>query len=65
MGKNELRPLTKDGFQGSMFGELTQTSGASSASLLSWVFQAFMDSEDPSAPVHSYILTSEHWSLGK
>lgn len=24
MGKNELRPLTKDGFEGSMFGELTQ-----------------------------------------
>jgi mannosyl-oligosaccharide alpha-1,2-mannosidase len=33
MGKNELRPLTKDGFEGSMFGELTQTSGASSASV--------------------------------
>lgn len=27
MGKNELRPLTKDGFEGSMFGELTQTPG--------------------------------------
>ena len=22
MGKNELRPLTKDGYEGSMFGEL-------------------------------------------
>ncbi|OBS63631.1 hypothetical protein A6R68_07891 [Neotoma lepida] len=27
MGKNELRPLTKDGYEGSMFGELTQTPG--------------------------------------
>lgn len=27
MGKNELRPLTKDGYEGNMFGELTQTLG--------------------------------------
>ena len=63
MGKNELRPLTKDGYEGSMFGELTQTPGALSAaplwSALLWAFQAFLDPEDPSASACSYSLASE------
>lgn len=63
MGKNELRPLTKDGYEGSMFGELTQTLGAPSAaplwSALPWAFQTFLDSEDPSVSARSYSLAFE------
>lgn len=47
MGKNELRPLTKDGFEGSMFGELTQTSGASSASVPAWALPSFSGLRGP------------------
>lgn len=59
MGKNELRPLTKDGFEGSMFGELTQTAGWQAQLLfglsLSGLSQASLNSEDASASVSSYL----------
>lgn len=61
MGKNELRPLTKDGFEGSMFGELTQTTGRQAQLLsglsLSGLSQASLDSEDSGASV-SFLFAS-------
>lgn len=68
MGKNELRPLTKDGYEGSMFGELTRTPGGVDHSLalvsLFWALPSFSGAQRtqalPSA-LTSLLLKSGAW----
>ena len=46
MGKNELRPLTRDGYEGNMFGELTSETpcpwGPSSISFLTFCLLSYV-----------------------
>ena len=60
MGKNELRPLTKDGYEGNMFGELA--SGRPTAPLLAeWnsvlaLLSCVPVSPDSGAPKSDFLL---------